>query len=96
MDLPSEGAVSLSSTALANHGLFPSDSGTHRLKSRKRGVGNRKYGSTQIAKRRRLMGRPRNEWTSTRLRKLVRLYLMTELDVSEISRVLSAGDFQPW
>ncbi|TAQ91311.1 hypothetical protein B7494_g292 [Chlorociboria aeruginascens] len=46
-------------------------------------------------KRRRLMGRPRNEWTPTRLRKLVRLYLMTNLDIVEISKVLQDKGFQP-
>ncbi|KAF4631724.1 hypothetical protein G7Y89_g6412 [Cudoniella acicularis] len=46
-------------------------------------------------KRRRLTGRPRNDWTPTRLRKLVRLYLLTELDPLEISRLLQADDFSP-
>jgi len=42
------------------------------------------------------MGRPRNGWTPTRKRKLVRLYLMTELEVGEIVEVLKAKDFEPW
>jgi hypothetical protein len=42
------------------------------------------------------MGRPKNGWTPTRLRKLVRLYLMTNLDVVEISKVLRAKGFEPW
>jgi len=49
-----------------------------------------------LLKRRRLIGRPTNCWTRTRLRQLVRLYLMTNLDVTEISKVLRAGEFKPW
>jgi hypothetical protein len=42
------------------------------------------------------MGRPRNGWTPTRKRKLVRLYLMTDLNVGEIAEVLRGKHFQPW
>lgn len=42
------------------------------------------------------MGRPKNGWTPTRLRKLVRLYLMTNLEVVEIAKVLQTKDFKPW
>jgi hypothetical protein len=41
------------------------------------------------------MGRPKNDWTPTRLRKLARLYLMTSLEVFEIAKVLQAKDFNP-
>lgn len=47
-------------------------------------------------KRAKRMGRPKNGWTATRKRKLIRLYLMTELDVLEIAQVLRAESFQPW
>ena len=47
-------------------------------------------------KRKRVNGRPRNLWTSTRLRKLTRLYLMTNLDVVDIIKTLEAEDFAPW
>ncbi|PVH75127.1 ankyrin [Cadophora sp. DSE1049] len=46
-------------------------------------------------KRSRLMGRPKNDWTPSRKRKLVRLYLMTQLDVDDIGRVLSRKGFIP-
>src|ERR1700691_6647195 len=42
------------------------------------------------------MGRPRNGWTPTRKRKLVRLYLITYLNVGEIAEVLRGKHFQPW
>ena len=42
------------------------------------------------------MGRPRNGWTPTRKRKLVRLYLMTDLNVGEIAEVLRGKHFEPW
>jgi hypothetical protein len=51
---------------------------------------------TPAGKRTKRMGRPKNGWTATRKRKLIRLYLMTELDVAEISQVLRAENFQPW
>ncbi|KAF8866091.1 ankyrin [Acephala macrosclerotiorum] len=46
-------------------------------------------------KRRKTMGRPNNDWTPSRSRKLVRLYLMTDLTIEEIIRVLRAKDFAP-
>ncbi|KAH7323584.1 hypothetical protein BKA65DRAFT_540230 [Rhexocercosporidium sp. MPI-PUGE-AT-0058] len=49
-----------------------------------------------VKKRSKLMGRPKNNWTPARKRKLVRLYLMTELGVEEIADVLQAKGFQPW
>lgn len=49
-----------------------------------------------VEKRVKRMGRPKNGWTATRKRKLIRLYLMTELDVLEIAQVLRAETFQPW
>lgn len=47
-------------------------------------------------KRRNIIGRPRNDWTRSRSRKLVRLYLMTDLRVEEIVKVLQAKSFSPW
>jgi len=49
-----------------------------------------------IKKARKAMGRPKNAWTASRSRKLVRLYLMTSLDVDEIAKVLRTKDFAPW
>jgi hypothetical protein len=63
-------------------------------KKRKNGV--QDQGRTPAQKRLKSMGRPRNGWTPTRKRKLVRLYLMTELNVGEIAEVLRAKHFQPW
>ncbi|KAF8856405.1 hypothetical protein BDZ45DRAFT_727467 [Acephala macrosclerotiorum] len=40
-------------------------------------------------------GRPRNAWTSSRRRKLVRLYTLTTLNINEIVRVLEAHEFNP-
>ncbi len=56
-----------------------------------RGLHEAKHGP----KRRKVMGRPKNAWTPTRLRKLVRLYLMTNLKVTQIAKVLQAKDFHP-
>jgi hypothetical protein len=47
-------------------------------------------------KRQKIMGRPKNSWTPRRLRRLVRLYLMTDLEVTEIAKVLQSTEFQPW
>ncbi len=55
-----------------------------------------RYVVTRSSKRVKLMGRPKNNWTPTRKRKLVRLYLMTDLDVGEIVEVLRGKGFQPW
>jgi hypothetical protein len=41
-------------------------------------------------------GRPRNEWNSSRSRKLVRLYTLTRLSKEDIQKVLAAEDFNPW
>ncbi|KUJ08778.1 ankyrin [Mollisia scopiformis] len=40
-------------------------------------------------------GRPRNAWTSSRMRKLVRLYTLTTLNMHEIVSVLKAHEFDP-
>ncbi|KAK0100667.1 hypothetical protein ONS95_007119 [Cadophora gregata] len=40
-------------------------------------------------------GRPKNAWTSSRKRKLVRLYSLTTLDKDEIRQVLKDHDFDP-
>ncbi|CZR52604.1 uncharacterized protein PAC_02481 [Phialocephala subalpina] len=40
-------------------------------------------------------GRPRNAWTSSRRRKLVRLYTLTTLNINEIVSVLKAHGFNP-
>ena len=40
-------------------------------------------------------GRPKIAWTSSRKRKLVRLYLLTSLNIHGIQQVLSAIDFTP-
>ncbi|KAF4632035.1 hypothetical protein G7Y89_g6091 [Cudoniella acicularis] len=63
--------------------------------TRKRKYGHRAQVLERGSKRQKIMGRPRNGWTPTRLRKLVRLYLMTNLDVVEISKVLRTKDFKP-
>src|SRR4051794_15908678 len=47
-------------------------------------------------KRKKVIGRPKNDWTPSRRRKLVRLYLMTNLEPKEIARVLRDGSFSPW
>ncbi|KAH7407197.1 hypothetical protein BKA64DRAFT_640133 [Cadophora sp. MPI-SDFR-AT-0126] len=49
-------------------------------------------GTTHSAK---LGGRPVNKWTSSRRRKLVRLYSLTDLNKDEIRAVLKAHDFNP-
>jgi hypothetical protein len=41
-------------------------------------------------------GRPPNKWTRTRLRKLTRLYLLTDLDLDGIINCLRTEEFQPW
>lgn len=41
------------------------------------------------------MGRPKNDWTASRRRKLVRLYLMTDLEVGAIAKVLRTDYFEP-
>jgi len=40
-------------------------------------------------------GRPRNAWTPSRQRKLVRLYTLTLLTKEEIKKVLEAPQFNP-
>jgi hypothetical protein len=73
----------------------PQRSGPSRLECQNRKSSVVEHGSTHIHKRAKRMGRPRNHWTPTRVRKLVRLYLLTSLDVCEIGSVLRADDFQP-
>lgn len=63
--------------------------------SKKRKGSPYKHAAAPTEKRVKRMGRPKNGWTATRKRKLIRLYLMTELDVGEISQVLRAETFQP-
>jgi hypothetical protein len=63
---------------------------------KKRKNASQDHGKTPDKKKLKPMGRPRNGWTPTRKRKLVRLYLMTELNVGEIAEVLRAKHFQPW
>jgi hypothetical protein len=41
-------------------------------------------------------GRPPNGWTSRSLRKLIRLYLLTDLELDSIIDRLRTEDFQPW
>ncbi len=53
-------------------------------------------GSRTSKKKRKTIGRPNNDWTPSRSRKLVRLYLMTDLTIEEIIKVLRARDFAPW
>ncbi|KAH8585372.1 hypothetical protein B0O99DRAFT_696566 [Bisporella sp. PMI_857] len=43
----------------------------------------------------RLMGRPPNKWTSTSLHKLIRLYLLTDLELDSIIVRLRTKGFQP-
>ncbi|KAE8449963.1 hypothetical protein EG329_007102 [Mollisiaceae sp. DMI_Dod_QoI] len=52
-------------------------------------------GSRTSKKKRKTIGRPNNDWTPSRSRKLVRLYLMTDLTIGEIIKVLRARDFAP-
>ncbi|KAF8861478.1 ankyrin [Acephala macrosclerotiorum] len=40
-------------------------------------------------------GRPRNKWTGTRLRELIKLYLLTDLELEGIIDRLRTEDFQP-
>jgi hypothetical protein len=40
-------------------------------------------------------GRPKKAWNASRKRKLVRLYLMTDLKVMEIQKVLEEEGFSP-
>jgi hypothetical protein len=44
----------------------------------------------------RQMGRPQNKWTRARLRKLTKLYLLTDLELDGIIDRLRSDDFQPW
>jgi hypothetical protein len=64
--------------------------------SKKRKGSSYQHAVAPAEKRIKRMGRPKNGWTATRKRKLIRLYLNTELDVVEISQVLRAENFQPW
>jgi hypothetical protein len=41
------------------------------------------------------VGRPKNAWSLSRKRKLVRLYCLTTLDKTQISKILEASDFGP-
>jgi hypothetical protein len=41
-------------------------------------------------------GRPKNAWNSSRRRKLVHLYTLTDLNTAEIGKVLKADQFNPW
>ena len=66
------------------------------LSSTKRKHGIKVHASVHINKRLKTIGRPRNLWTRSRSRKLVRLYLMAGLDVNEIATVLRTEDFKPW
>jgi len=47
-------------------------------------------------KRSRQMGCPPNKWTCTRLRKLIRLYLLTHLELDGITNLLRTEDFHSW
>jgi hypothetical protein len=58
--------------------------------------GGHRLDSKSQQKSKRQMGRPPNKWTSTRLRKLTRLYLLTDLELDDIINCLQAEDFQPW
>jgi hypothetical protein len=42
-----------------------------------------------------LAGRPRIAWTASRRRKLVRLYLMTDIKIHEIQMLLKEDGFKP-
>jgi len=85
--------VSLHRVETTSSDNSPPRSGPSRLECQNSSVV--EHGSTHIHKRAKRMGRPRNHWTPTRVRKLVRLYLLTRLDVCEIGSVLRADDFQP-
>jgi hypothetical protein len=52
--------------------------------------------SVQLFKPRGNGGRPRTQWTPSRRRRAVRLYLMTTLRVEDIREVLSEDGFKPW
>ncbi|KUJ20059.1 ankyrin [Mollisia scopiformis] len=49
----------------------------------------------KVENEKKVIGRPKNAWSSSRSRKLVRLYLMTSLNVDEIVEVLRTEDFMP-
>ena len=68
----------------------------HSVSSAKRKGSLDKHGTVSGYKRLKPMGRPKNGWTPSKKRKLVRLYVMTELDVGEIAAVIQAKRFQPW
>jgi hypothetical protein len=40
-------------------------------------------------------GRPRNDWRPTRERKLVRLYILSSLNLDEIQKALREEGFDP-
>lgn len=74
----------------------PSPTYNHRKPSKRKNQHVRETQETNFgSKRRRVMGRPKNGWTPTRLRKLTRLYLMTNLEVCEIAEVLHEKGFAP-
>jgi hypothetical protein len=52
-------------------------------------------GSDGRQKRSRQMGRPPNKWTCTRLQKLIGLYLLTDLELDGITKLLRTEEFQP-
>jgi hypothetical protein len=41
-------------------------------------------------------GRPRNQWTASKKRQLVRLYTLTRLEVKKIQLLLEENGFNPW
>jgi hypothetical protein len=92
---PCQSSLSHHSVSSTSLGSSDSHSEPPRVECQKRTVTRDKHASAPIHKRPKLMGRPKNHWTPTRVRKLVRLYLMTRLDVCEIGSVLRADDFQP-
>jgi hypothetical protein len=69
-----------------------SHTGTPKIRKRSRESHEVKVGQ----KRRKVIGRPKNGWTASRRRKLVRLYLMTNLEVDEIAKVLRTDNFKTW
>lgn len=89
---PSTAGFSVFSTPVS----IPSSTSSHAgaPTTRKRGRGTQEAKISQ--KRRKVIGRPKNGWTASRRRKLVRLYLMTNLEVNEIAKVLRTENFKPW
>jgi hypothetical protein len=94
---PPSSAMDLPLCVPSNLAISPScEIPSRPLMKRKQGSGMLDVTIRAGNKRTKIMGRPRNAWTPSKSRKLVRLYLMTNLSVDEIAIVLRTKDFKPW